>query len=204
MRAHGPVEVLAAVEGDVDEAVVRRVAREVGADTTAVYGRNGKADLRRRIAGYNEAARFGPWVVLVDLNHEAECAPQLVRSWLPQPNHGMCFRVVVRAVEAWLMADSAALARFLGIPTSRIPRQPELEENAKRTMVGLCEISPRREIREDMVPRPGSGHNVGPAYTSCLIQFTQSFWRPAEAANNSDSLVRCLKRLHDLVRQLQA
>jgi len=200
MKGQGPVEFFAAVEGDVDEAVVRRIAREVGADTTAVYGKIGKADLRRRIAGYNKAARFSPWVVLVDLNHEAQCAPQLIRSWVPRPNHGMCFRVVVHAVEAWLIADSGALARFLGIPSSRIPKQPELEKNPKRAMVRLCEMSPRREIREDMVPRPGSGRSVGPAYTSRLIQFTQSFWRPADAANNSDSLVRCLKRLHDLVR----
>jgi hypothetical protein len=36
-------------------------------------------------------------------------------------------------------------------------------------VVELARYSRRRDIREDMVPRPGSGRSVGAAYTSRLI-----------------------------------
>ena len=65
----------AATERIVDEAVVRRMILEVGAQPGPVYGKNGKRRLRERITGYNNAARFSPWIVLIDLDHDAECAP---------------------------------------------------------------------------------------------------------------------------------
>jgi hypothetical protein len=83
----------------------------------------------------------------------------------------MCFRVAVRETEAWLLADRERLARFLGISTSRIPLDPEAMDDPKSLMVDLARHSRRREIREDMIPRSGSGRNVGPAYVSRLIEF---------------------------------
>ena len=68
------VIVRAAVEGLLDEAVVGRLMMAMGAAPGPVYGRNGKDRVRTRIDGYNRAARWVPWVVLVDLNHEAACA----------------------------------------------------------------------------------------------------------------------------------
>jgi hypothetical protein len=200
---HGPIEILAAVEGPVDEAVLRRLAEEVGVAAPVVYGKRGKDALRQRLSGYNNAARFGPWAVLVDLNHDADCAPRLVSDWLPAPSARMCFRVVVRKIEAWLLADRERLAAFLGVAPARIPANPELEPDPKRTLIELSRQSRRREIREDMVARPESGREVGPAYTSRLIEFIQCSWRPAEAAARSDSLRRCLRRLRELVQDAQ-
>ena len=76
------VVVSAATEGNVDEAVVRRMILEVGAQPGPVYGKNGKRHLRERITGYNNAARFSPWIVLIDLDHDAECSPPLRSHWL--------------------------------------------------------------------------------------------------------------------------
>jgi hypothetical protein len=73
----------------------------------SVYGKNGKADLHKKIKGYNNAARHAPWLVLVDLDDES-CAFSLCQSWLPVPARYLCFRVAVRQVEAWLMADAEA------------------------------------------------------------------------------------------------
>ncbi len=72
-----PVVISGAVEGDVDEAVLRRLAEQVGAAIGPVHGKKGKQFLLRRVHGYNNAARFGPWVVLVDLDQDADCAPHL-------------------------------------------------------------------------------------------------------------------------------
>jgi hypothetical protein len=195
------VAITAAVEGDVDEAVVRCLIEHIQAKTRAVYGRTGKSHLQRRLYGYNQAARFSPWIVLVDLDHDADCAPPFRNSWLPVASQYMCFRVVVRAVEAWLMADRERLAQFLSVNIARIPQNVETVDHPKLTIVNIARHSRRREIREDIVPRSGSGRVVGPAYTARLIEFVMSAktgWRPEVAAERSESLKRCLLCLHRL------
>jgi len=201
MPREQPVFITAAVEGNVDEAVVRRLIEHVGGTPGPIYGRNGKDHLRQRIANYNQAARLSPWVVLVDLDHDAECAPPLRSAWLPALSPHMCLRVAVRQVEAWLLADRERLAKFLSVSTSRIPHNPESVEHPKNTLVEIARYSRRRDIREDMAPRPGSGRSVGAAYTARLIEFViskRTGWRPEVAARYSDSLnrsLRCLRRI---------
>ena len=196
------IVISAAVEGSVDEVVVKRLISQAGGVPGEVYGKNGKLPLRARINAYNSAARYRPWIVLVDLNHEANCAPDLCRAWLPTRSSKLCFRVAVREVEAWLLADREHISKFLSISKTRIPLNPELEENPKQVMVNLAAHSRRRNIREEMVPRPGSGREVGPAYTSRLIEFistSQGGWRPDIAAAYSQSLRRCIECLRRLI-----
>lgn len=193
----------AAVEGIVDEAVVRKLATYVGGECSAVYGKAGKPALRDRIQAFNNAARFAPWLVVVDLDHEAACAAELRDTWLPEPAELLCFRVAVRQVEAWLIADSETLARYLHVPRSRVPADPESLPNSKEAMVNIARHSRRKAVREDMVPKPGSGRVVGPAYTSRLIEYVDVAWRPASASKKSDSLrraVSCIRRLAGFVR----
>ncbi len=201
MLPAGPVVVTAAVEGLVEEAVVRRLLAHVGALLGPVHGKNGKGDLRRGLQGYNAAAHRALWLVLVDLNREAECAPPFREAWLPDPAPGMCFRVVVREIEAWLLADRDRLSRFLAVSPTRIPADPERVEDPKGTMVDLVKHSRRRNLRENMAPRPGSKREVGPAYTARLIEFVERHWRPDIAARHADSLRRCLMRLRGMARR---
>ena len=192
------ISVTAAVEGWVDEAVVRRLIELVGGNLGPVYGKNGKPALRQRIQGFNNAARRAPWIVLVDLDSDYPCAPPLRQAWIPDPAPLLCFRVAVRQIEAWLLADREHMAKFLRIPANRVPRDPEALENPKRTLVDLAQRSSSRSIRDDMVPRLGSGRSVGPAYASRIVEFVDAAWRPTEAARQSESLARaitCLQRL---------
>lgn len=194
-----PVNVL--VEGITDEAVIRRVLGYVGLTCGTVYGKRGKSDLLRRLPNYNQAARFAPWLVVVDLNQDAECAPDFVRSVLPNPAGRMQFRVAVRAIEAWLLADAERLAAFLGVPVARIPPNPDAEPDPKTTLINLARRSRRRAIHEDIVPLEGSGGRVGPGYPGRLIEFvtaTKHLWRPEVAVQRSDSLRRCVEALQIL------
>jgi len=179
------------VEGIVDEAVIRRLLQDIGMPPGPVHVAGGKNQLRQRIGGYNHAAKHCPWIVLVDLNHEADCAPALRAAWLSAPAKHMCFRVAVREVEAWLLADRQQIATFLGVPPSKIPQTPDSLDDPKGTMVNLARRSSRKEVREDMVPRPNSGRSEGPAYASRLIEFVHRLWRPSAAESHSDSLRRC-------------
>ena len=201
MPGSGPVLVSGAVEGLLDEAVLKRLISHVGALAGPIYGKTGKAQLLRRLQGYNQAAQFGPWVILLDLDHDADCAPPYRAARLPQPAPKMCFRIAVREVEAWLFADRERLARFLAVPQRTIPAHPEMVESPKDTMAQLAQRSRRRDVREDVAPRPGSGRRVGPAYSSRLIQFVDDAtqgWRPDIAAQASGSLARCLRCLRRL------
>jgi hypothetical protein len=192
------IEISAAVEGIVDEAVARTLIHFAGANPGPVHGKQGKPFLQQRIRGYCAAARHAPWVVLVDLDNDHLCAPPLCASWLPQLMPRLCFRVAVRAVEAWLLADAEQIATFLHVARGRVPADPETLGNPKATMVALARASRRRDVRDDMVPRDGSGRLVGPAYSSRLIEFASSSWRPEIAAQRAESLrraIRCLKRL---------
>ncbi len=197
MKTANSTVISAAVEGVVDEAVVRRLVPHAGATLRDVYGKKGKRLLRQRIASYNLAAQRAPWIVLVDLDNE-ECAPPLRNAWLPQPARYLCFRVAVREVEAWLLADIERLAEFLGIARGRVPPQPETLNDPKGALVNLARTSRRRDVREDLVPRPDSGRQVGPAYSSRPTEFVTNDWRPEVAAQRADSLrraIRCLQRL---------
>lgn len=189
------------VEGDIDEAVARRILEHVGLTCGTVYGKEGKNALLERLPRYNQAARFVHWLVIADLDQDAECAPDFVRDKLPNPAQGMCFRIAVRAIEAWLLGDAEGLATFLGVPPSRIPSNPDAEVNPKATLVNLARRSRRRAIRQDVVPRQGSGSRVGPGYRSRLLEFiafSDGRWRPEVAANRSDSLRRCVEALETL------
>ena len=190
--------IAAAVEGIVDEAVARRLIAHVGAVPGVVYGKNGKEHIKQRVAGYNRAAHHEPWFVLVDLDHDAPCPPPMCRKWLPEKASLMCFCVAVRAVEAWLLADAEKIAAYLRVPCDHVLVDPEAIDNPKQVMVNLARKSRLGQIREDMVPRPGSARLVGPAYASRLIEFASVHWRPDVACIRSDNLrraIRCLRTL---------
>lgn len=191
-----------AVEGPSDEVVLRRIVAHCGATVHRVQVQGGKDDLQRALPGYNAAAQGDPWLVLVDLDHEFECAPPLVDEWLPEPSTYIRFRVVVRQVESWLLADADRFASFFRVRKAAIPRSPDDVDDAKAALLIAVGGSTRRAIREDMLPRPRSGRRVGPAYTSRLIEFVSDAhrgWRPDAAAKRSASLAKCLARLRGLI-----
>jgi len=183
------------VEGDTDVPIARNLLGLVGLDVGTVYGLRGKHWLDQRLRAYNHAARFDRWFVLRDLNGDAPCAPQLLQNLLPAPTVGMCFRIAIRASEAWLLADRERISEFLSVPAGRIPGNPDNLQDPKREVVDLSRRSRRRAIREDMVPAPGTSSRVGPAYTARIIEFATTLWRPRVAAANSTSLSRCIAAL---------
>ena len=195
--------IAAAVEGMTDEAVVERLIDHAGGQVGTVYGKSGKDHLRRKISGYNNAARHAPWIVLVDLDAQPECAVRLRKAWLPTPAQLMCFRVAVCAVEAWLMADAEMLADYLGVPRGHVPRAPDGLDDPKGAMVALARRSRRKDIREEMAPREGSGLRVGPAYPGRLIDYAANAWRPEVASRRSESLRRAIDCLRRLVADFQ-
>lgn len=185
----------------MDEAVLRRLVQEAGGTIGKIYGRRGKGHLLQQVKAYNYAARVSPWVVLMDFDREAQCLPSFRRQVLPEPEPRLCFRLAVRSIESWLLADRERFAAFFDINPSILPLSPDELSDPKRSLVELARRSRRREIRESLVPRPESGRSVGPGYTPWMIQYAQNAsqgWRPSVAVAASNSLSRaraCLRRL---------
>jgi hypothetical protein len=182
----------AVVEGDTDAAVIRRLAAEASLEISTVHVKGGKQKVREWIGGYNAAARHHPFVVLVDLDQEFPCAPELLMDWLQHRERLLCLRVAVQAVEAWLLADRERAAQFFRVRKGNIQEEPDAIPDPKGVLVDVVRTSTSREIREDIVPREGSGRRVGAAYSSRLVEFVNSTngWRPAVASEHSGSLAR--------------
>ncbi|MCL4212089.1 MAG: hypothetical protein HRU76_06770 [Phycisphaeraceae bacterium] len=192
------------VEGDADEAVARRLVEHVGGMSGTVYGRSGKAKVLSSVHGYTNAAQRSPWFVLIDLDRDAECAPTLRAACLPRVSKWLCFRIAVREIESWLLADRQSLARFLGVRERAIPRDPDNDPDPKATVVNLARQSSHRGIREDLVPTERSGRRVGIAYTSRMIEFARQHWDIERATASSPSLESAVACLADLVKRYAA
>ncbi len=191
-----PVNIL--VEGMADEPVAKRLVKHVGLEVGAVYGRKGKPYVLQRSLAYNKAANVAPWFVLLDLDTDAQCASQAIAQWLPNPSEGMRFRIAVRAIEAWLMADRESMANFLYVASSKIQHTIELDSNPKQTLINIARTSRNKSIRDAIVPRQESGATVGPLYVAQLTEFTEKHWRPDVAQKHSKSLRRCIDALSTL------
>ena len=162
----------------------------------------GKGNILKRLKNYNEAVNHTSWFVVVDLDQDADCAPEHLRNLLPKVNKGMMLRVAVRSVEAWIMADRAMISQFLGVHASNIPLFPDTLDNPKAELIDLIDRKCKRNwIRKDMLPNKRGKRKVGTKYTDRMAEFVQLHWRPEVAARRSDSLARCIRALENLKRQ---
>ena len=192
-----------AVEGPTDEAVGEKLLEVAGLSPYLVGSRNGKRVLDQRLSGYNQSAIRVPWLVIRDLDRDDndECIPDLCRRLLGGvPSPGMCFRLAVREVESWLMADRTNCSSFFGVLPKSIPTSVDVILDPKQSLVNLCRRSRKRDMKQGMVPRPDSKRIVGPEYTALVREFVRDSWDPEAARANSQSLdraLRCLYRLRE-------
>lgn len=187
-----------AVEGTLDEKVLRRLLDQVASERLEpgiCYTQNGRERLKQNTPRFNQAARFQPFVILADLEAD-DCAPTLIEDWLPAGAHpNLALRIAVRKVESWLLADRRACAGFLGVSERLLPGQPDNEPDPKLALVNLARRSRSRRIRDDVVPVAGSTSSVGRNYVGQLTRFILQDWDARRASQQSDSLRRAITAL---------
>jgi hypothetical protein len=183
-----------AVEDLLSEVVLRTILHQSKRpyQVGVCYCKRGYGYLKKTIQGFNNAAKGTPYLVLTDLDR-AECPLRLIEEWLPCPKHpNLLFRIAVREVEAWLLADREAFAKFIGVRKELIPQAVDAIDDPKRTLINLVSRSRNRELREAIVPRPNSTAKVGPDYNGQLIPFVENHWKVEAAMCNSASLQRAV------------
>jgi hypothetical protein len=182
-----------AVEGDSDVPVAAAILRAAGDDIARTFVCDGKPTLDGRLRSYAAAALHSPWLVVRDLDRDAPCAGQLLEALRPGGAPGVV-RIAVRAMEAWLLADARAVAKWLQIPQGRITSPPETIEDPKRELIRLARGSRSRDIRTDIVPHGTA--SIGPGYVDQIRTFCERSWRPEVAARHAPSLARCMRYVH--------
>lgn len=190
----------ALVEGITDEAVARKLIISCDHDFGVSYGKKGNTFIRQKIYGFNIRAMHGnPILTMIDfMDTDFGCVPEVSRTILPSPSSKMLFRVVVRELESWLIADTDGMATFLGIPQSVVPSDPEALEDPKRTLVNLARRSRSRNVRNSIVPPSGYSSTVASGYVGTIQEFVVQKWNIQEAMKRSTSLMRCVSRLKEL------
>ena len=189
-----------AVEGRTDQPIAEKLLQVSGLNPYRPLITDGKANLDEKLPGLNRSARQLAWLVIRDLDRDDRnsCVPDLRVKLLNGPaNRGMCFRLAVRSSEAWLMADSDSFTDFFAVG-KRVPADVDELPDPKRVLTDLCRKSQKREIREGVPPRLGSGRRVGPEYVAVMQDFVQQAWCPDRARQRSPSLERALTSLDRL------
>ena len=184
--------VYVAVEGRTDAPVAERMVEVVGLEPRTVIEAGGKSQLDPRIADLNRSGTGLNWLILRDLDHDAPCPSELIRSLVGEISPRVSLRVPVREVESWMLADADGFAKEFSIDKKVLPGRPDELDHPKLHLVNLCRRSRQSKIRQAMVPRPASGRKVGPEYASRLSAFARRAWDPERAARLSPSLGRAL------------
>ncbi len=184
-----------AVEDALSEVVARHLIEQSSFRVLSCYRKGGYGYLKSRIHGFNEAAKASPFFMLTDLDKYA-CATELKTDWLKQtPHPNFLFRIAVRSVESWLLADAEGLATFFRVSKKLIPDKPDELPNPKAKVIELAKRSSKREIREDIVPKQNSTAKIGPNYNGRLGSFINTSWNLQRAIKHSESLHRAFNAL---------
>ena len=192
-------------EDELSEAVALKLLAEKMVDrhTITCFGREGSGFLRRNLHKYSAAAGNGRRVLmLTDLDQRA-CAPAMRAEWFVDRaiHPRLLFRVVVREIETWVMADRSAFAAFLGIPPGRIERNIEGIQQPKEYLLQLATRG-RRDIRRDLLPVTSAIASKGMGYNHRLVAFVRGEWSAQRASESAPSLMRARQRLDAWVRLL--
>ncbi len=158
------------------------------------YKGHGFGYLKSNIRGFNQASVVTPFFMLTDLDNYS-CPSELKKDWIDFTLHSnFVFRIAVREVEAWLLADIEGKSEYFKVSRNNFPMKPELESDPKSTLIQVAKKSRIRRIREDIVPI-NENARIGPNYNGCLMEFTYYNWSIENATKRSNSLSRAVSKL---------
>ncbi len=185
------LSVTLAVEDVLSEAVGRKLIAMANPQFVVeqVIGNQGFGFLKTKVRALNNAAHNGVVSIIIADLDECGCPDKLRRDWLGLDIHpNLMFRVAVKEVEAWLLADHVGLASYFAIPEGRIPQLSDAIANPKQVVVNLARRSRKSSLRKAMVPLNNSRSAVGSEYNNFMLEFIRSGWSLARARRRSRSL----------------
>jgi hypothetical protein len=157
--------------------------------------RNGSGYLKSNIKKFCELARRDPLLLITDLDNET-CSKALVSKWLASraPPDGLIFRVAVREVEAWLLADHIGMQNLLSKGAKKLYSNTEDIADPKRFLLECARLAPR-DVRSDLLVEKRAIASQGLGYNQRMGEFVRNVWDPSRASMHSDSLRRTINRM---------
>lgn len=191
-----------ATEDELSEVVGARLVSELLPEFEVInkLRRQGNGYLRSRCQDFNKMALRHPVFLITDLDN-ALCAQGLIDSWFGQfpVNPGLEFRVAVKEIESWLLADHLGMQQLLCRGANSIHANPDQLPNPKEYLLQCARRAPR-DVRNDLIRSAGSSARQGLGYNSRLCEFVREVWEPTRAAERSDSLSRAMLRLRAMAQ----
>lgn len=188
-------KVVLVVEDALSEAALRKMITFSNLFIGRIVCTRGNDQIRQGIEKFRNASHVLPHVVLTDLDRYP-CPLALLEDWeatdLPPQ---LLFRIAVREVESWLLADREGIAQYLQIPLVKVPLYPEMESDPKRTLINLARRAKKKRLAAEIVPAVGSRAPIGPLYNERMGEFVTQQWDVQRASENSDSLARAMRRI---------
>lgn len=179
--------------------VIRRLVKEFNNEISIKQEINahGFGKIKRDILKYNNAAKYMPFFIITDLDKK-ECAVSLINEWFnnTKKEPELIFRVAIKEIDAWILADRNGIAKALNVSQSNIPAEPEKIEDPKAFLMQTAKKSKNREIRENFPPKDAFAHQ-GPLYNILLTNFVSEEWNLTEARQHSKSLEKAYNALKE-------
>ncbi|TYT76029.1 DUF4276 family protein [Desulfobotulus mexicanus] len=195
-----------ATEDPISQALVIQVVEQTGTGPFVFEAlkTSGFGHLKKNLPALIRLAAHCPVFLLTDLDQKP-CAPFLIQQWLgenPLPEKFL-FRVAVREVESWLLADRKGMADFMGAPLEQVPANPDFLADPKETVLKIARRYASRAVWQDIVPAKGVRAKVGVGYNQRLMAFVQESWSLERAVIHSESLGRAHQRLQVMLQKLE-
>jgi len=193
------VEIYYTGEGRSDDAIAKKLIEAANGIAGTSYTRrrsaNGKQSLDRQLPGLNAGTLFGhPVLALRDLDEDAPCPGELVARLLPDRNPRLLLRICIRESETWLMADSAAYAKFCGLEETKIPRKLEDVADPKRLILNWADTGVASKLKRHVDTKRKTGVKDWALLGEWHAEFAANYWDPVKAAKSgrSASLTKAL------------
>jgi hypothetical protein len=191
-----------ATEDALSEAVGLRLLGEhavLKQDEPLLLRKGGFGYLRSRMDSWKQMAQQRLVVLITDLD-KVDCPVRLLDDWLGAGcvcPENLIFRIAVREVESWLLADHHGLAQLLG-QKIKPPSSPDMLPDPKQHLLGLAKKAPRA-VKEDLLARDGVIARQGLGYNHRLVNWVKTEWCPQRAEDRSPSLARTRHALNQAV-----
>ena len=192
-----------ATEDELSETIGIRLLAEMKSPLKAslLLRKNGFGYLRSKMNSWCEISSQQPVILLTDLDEKA-CASALIDDWFGQRYRpkNFLFRIAVREIESWLLADHDAMRSLLG-NKGKLPENPDDLDDPKRYLITLAKNA-KRDVRSDLVAVNGAIATQGAGYNARLCEVIRTQWSPVRAAARSASLRRAMNRINELSTRL--
>ncbi|MDO8333876.1 MAG: hypothetical protein Q7T35_04310 [Nitrosomonas sp.] len=188
-----------ATEDQLSEAIALRLISEIPTPHFIQHqlGKTGNGYLRSRMGSWYQMAQQQVMLVLTDLDR-ANCLVEFRDQWLAgAPPANLLFRIAVREVESWVLADHVAMRALIGAK-GVLPAAPDELADPKQSLLKLAKSAPK-QIREDLLKTIDGSLAQGLGYNARLTAWVNSEWSPQRAAERSPSLARIRLRLNEIV-----